>query len=346
MADIARDLGVSVVTVSKALRDASDISAEMKQRVLRRAEELGFRPNLAARSLATRRTYAIGLVVPTLMQSFFAEIATGLARTLHPRGYTLALVNSERDPELEVEEIRQLLSRGVDGIVVATAQPPGSAELFAEVLRAGVALVLVDRRLPELENEVDFVGADNFQVGLMATRHLLEVGRRRIAHIGCQTLWVGIHREQGYRAALEEQGLQSPEGCIAYEHGTPIGGYTAARRLLETAQPLPDAVFCFNDPMASGAMQALLEAGLRIPQDIAVMGAGNMQYADILRVPLSTVDIHCREIGEVAGERLLELLESSGPHAARSFHTPLRLVARESTAPNAQPQAFSAGRAV
>src|ERR1035437_5302199 len=163
MKDIATDLGLSVATISKALRDARDIGREMKVLVRKRCEELHYQPNLAARGLWTSRTMAIGLVVPDLLNSFFAEIAMGVARKLHPCGYTLMLSNSQEDPRLESQEVAQLLARSVDGIILASSQPPQSTRLLRSIQERGVPLVLLDRRFPRIQR--DYVGADNFALG-------------------------------------------------------------------------------------------------------------------------------------------------------------------------------------
>lgn len=328
MKDIARDLGVSAVTVSKALRDAPDIGREMKRLVRQRCKELNFHANLAARSLVTSKTFSVGLVVPDLLHSFFAEIAMGVARKLHPRGYTLVLSNSQEDPALEKREVERLLARSVDGILLASAQPPRGLTVFREIQARNVPLVLLDRRFPRLK--CDFIGADNQELGRMATAHLIAGGCRHVAHVACPQISTGPPRLEGYRAALAGSGFPvSPELVVETENNG-VGGYCAMQRLLQL-RPIPDGVFCFSDNVAAGALKAILEAGLNVPDDVALIGAGNLLYSDFLRVPLSTVDLRCASIGEQAAGLLLERMTRECAVPARTVLMPLTLLVRESS---------------
>jgi LacI family transcriptional regulator len=328
MKDIARDLNVSVVTVSKVLRNHSDIGPATRERVLRRVKELGYQPNWIARSLVTHRTYLVGLVVPDLMHSFFAEVAKGVARALQPRGYHLVLSNSEENPELEAQEVELLLARQVDGLLLASAQRTGHAALFDRLAEQKVPAVLLDRRVPGLD--LSYVGVDDAEVGRMATEHLIERGCRRIAHIRGPEISTGQGRLAGYRRALEKHGLRVPSRYVARGDSADSTGYEAMRRLLALSPP-PDGVFCYNDPVAAGAMKAALECGLRVPQDLAVVGAGNVHYSDLLRVPLSTIDQSSSLIGENAAALLLDLIESNGEGRPRTVLLPPQLVARDSS---------------
>jgi LacI family transcriptional regulator len=330
MKDIAQDLGVSVVTVSKVLRNHSDISAETRERVLKRMKELNYRPNWAARTLVTGRTHSIGLIVPDLLHAFFAEIATGLAHRIRPDGYSLIISSCEEDPALERQEIDLLLSRQVDALVVASAQSTPNA--FDRCEEHNTPCVLIDRRFAGVR--ANYVGVDDDEVGALATGHLIACGCRRIAHIRGPELSPGSGRYHGYLAALNRHGIDiRPEYIVAGRSGDSGGdesGYEAMRRLLET-DPQPDGVFCFNDPIAIGAMKAILEAGLRIPADIKVVGAGNLHYADFLKVPLTTVDQNPAAIGDRAAGLALNLIESDEPHPPRAVVLTPKLVIRDST---------------
>lgn len=327
MKDVASSLGVSVVAISKALRDAPDIGAELKERVRKRCVELDFHPNLLARGLATQRTFSVGLMIPNLSHSFFADIAQGIAGQLHARGYTLALANSEGDPALERKELEGMLARQVDGIILASVQPPNNMSLFRRIRDARIPVVLVDRYFPK--SNLHFVGADDQAIGRMGTAHLIECGRRRIAHIASSKISTGFGRLRGYLAAMSEAGLNVPVGFVA-ETDSGADGYAAMRQLLRL-RPHPDGVFCFNDPAAVGAMQAILENGLAIPGDIALVGAGNMRYSDMLRVPLTTIDLNCSAIGEQAAACLFELMDAGNAVRPQRCLMPLRMVVRESS---------------
>src|SRR5215813_5812824 len=187
--DIARELNVSVMTVSKVVRGCADVGAETRSRVLAKIKELNYQPNWVARSLAARRTFMIGLIVPDLMHSFFAEIAKGVAETIRPLGYDVVICNSEEDGSVESSEVERLLGRQVDGLMIASAQPPSSNDLFERIEARGVPYVLIDRRFTGVH--APYVGADDEEIGRMATQHLIERGCRRIAHIAGRPLTPG-----------------------------------------------------------------------------------------------------------------------------------------------------------
>lgn len=330
MKDIAKDLGVSLMTVSKALRNHSDISEKTRERILKRARQLKYQPNWIARSLVTRRTYMVGLVIPDLMHSFFAEVAKGVARKFEPRGYQVVISNSEESAETEKRQIELLLARNVDGLIVASAEANG--RWLVENLRSRkIPHVLIDRMPRGFQTH--FVGVPDDEVGAMATGCLIEQGCRRIAHIRGPAISTGIGRLRGYRRALAKHGLKAnPEYVVSgqYEDDT---GYEAMRKLLRL-DPRPDGVFCFNDPVAAGAVKAVLGAGLKVPEDIAIIGVGNVHYSDLLRVPLSTIDQGSSTIGETAAELLMECMEAKKPVPPKSVLIPPRLIVRESSRRN------------
>jgi LacI family transcriptional regulator len=328
MKDIARDLGVSLMTVSKALRSHSDISEATKLRVLKRARELNYRPNWIARSLVTRRTYMVGLIIPDLMHSFFAEVAKGIARKFEPLGYQIVISNSEENPDAELREIQVLLDRSVDGIIIAAAQPNVRGELFKTLQARKIPYVVIDRLPAGFEGH--FVGGRDEEIGIMATEHLIEQGCRRIAHLRGPANSTGTGRLRGYRSALAKHQLNASAGYIISGQHEDSTGYEGMRKLLGVS-PRPDGVFCYNDPVAAGAIKAILEAGLKVPNDIAVIGAGNVHYSDLLRVPLSTIDQSSTLIGETAADLLVECIEAKKPVPARRILIPARLIARESS---------------
>ncbi|MGA2116405.1 MAG: LacI family DNA-binding transcriptional regulator [Bryobacteraceae bacterium] len=325
--DIAQELNVSVMTVSKVVRGCADVGSETRSRVLARIKELNYQPNWVARSLAARRTFIVGLVVPDLMNTFFAEIAKGVARAMRPLGYDMVICNSEEDAELEASEIDRLLARQVDGLILASVQPPDTEEVFEKIEARGVPYVLVDRRVSRAS--APYVGADDEAIGRLATAHLIERGCRRIAHIAGPHHPAGVGRLKGYREALAAAGLKTVEKYVerAADDAT---GYEAARRLL-SRDPVPDAIFGYNDPAAAGAMKAILEAGYRIPDEIKVVGAGNMHYSDLLRVPLSTVDQRSTGIGEQAAGILAKAITSKRKRAGGAILIEPTLVIRESS---------------
>lgn len=335
MRDIARDLNVSVITVSKALRNHGDISTATRDRVLQRIHELGYEPNLAARSLATGKSFIMGLIVPDLVHPFFGEIAKGISKVLRSKGYSLLISSSEEDLELERAELDALLARQVDAILLATtfrsATQPGNP--FERITGNKVPLVLLDRAVPGIE--AAFVGVNDEAAGFLATRHLLDRGCRKIAHLAGPDISTGRGRLEGYRRAIESAGLRvCPDYVIPIPSADSRGaenGFELTQRLL-ACNPQPDGIFCFNDEAATGSLRAILNAGLRIPEDIAVIGVGNMTNTDFLKVPLTTIDQNSFEIGRNAALTALELIAVKAETAnSDATLVEVRLIERAST---------------
>ena len=328
LSDIARDLNVSVVTVSKVLRNKGKISSETRRLVLKRAEELNYRPNWIARSLATRRTFTIGLLLPDFTHPFFAEIAKAVADYVRKQGYHLLISYSDEDAAVERSEIESLLTRQVDGLIIASAQSPDQHAFFEAIRERKTPFVLIDRPIPGVA--ASFVGVDDEEIARLATEHLLAQGCRRIAHLRGPHIGLAERRFLGYAKTLEEHGLTPLRQHVVEAGFKDQTGYEAMRALLQTS-PRPDGVFCYNDPIAIGAMKAVAEAGLRVPADVAIVGAGNVHYSDVLAVPLTTVDQQPDEIGRKASELLLEQIGRRQPNKPRKILLPPRLVARDST---------------
>jgi LacI family transcriptional regulator len=328
MLDIARGLNVSVVTVSKVLRNQGKISAATRKRVLKRAKELNYQTNWIARSLVTRRTYTIGLLLPDFTHPFFAEIAKTVAETVRPQEYHVIVSYFEEDPVLEKKEAEALVARQVDGLIMASAQTPDNLELFDTIRQRKIPFVLIDRPIPGIA--ASFVGADNEAIGRIATAHLISQGCRNIAHLRGPGVGIAAARQAGYRNALESHDLKfNPRYVVAASYGDTTG-YEAMRKLLRT-KPIPDGIFCYNDPVAIGAMKAIFDAGLKVPRDIAVVGAGNVHYSDVLAVPLTTVDQGTKQMGKQAAELLMEQIGSKKTLRPRRISIAPRLVVREST---------------
>jgi LacI family transcriptional regulator len=330
MKDIARDLGVSVVTVSKVLRNHSDISAATRKRVLQRMKEVNYQPNPAARTLVTGRTNLIGLIVPDLVHPFFAQMAKGISAKLRAQDYSLIISSSEDDPNMEQREIDQMLARRVDALILASAQ--SSVESLRRMEEQGIPYVLLDRKIPGIN--ANFVGIDDVNAGVMATNHLIEIGCKTIAHIGGSDVSTALDRQTGYSIALAKKGMGlSPEYVVKYGHGDDAGdatGYNSMKQLLRL-NPRPDGVFCCNDPIAMGALRAILDAGLQIPKDVAVVGCGNVHYDDLLRVPLTSIDQHSNGLAGSAAKLVLSIPNRETKAAPKTVLMSARLVVRTSS---------------
>lgn len=331
MKDIARDLGVSAVTVSKVLRNHSDIGPETRARVLRRVAELNYRPNLAARSLVTGRTYMVGLVVPDLLHPFFAQIAEGVNNVVRPKGYHIVLASSEDNPDLERSAIEAFLARQVDVLILAPARSTSAHGAYQRIRQREVPHILVDRRVDGFS--ATFVGSDDVRIGTLATKHLISRGHTRIAHIGALGISTADGRLKGFLRVMARHSLPVPAGYVttvpsADAHGEE-GGYKAMKQLL-ALKPRPQAVFCYNDLTAIGAMKAVLDAGLRIPKDVALMGVANTFQSDMLKVPLTTIEQNSILMGEQAAKLTMKWLTSKVPVKPRQIYVPLKLIVRES----------------
>ena len=330
MKDIASELGLSIVTISKVLRNHPDISVETRERVLAHVRKRDYQPNTLARSLVTGRSFLIGLIVPDLIHPFFAEVAKALSLAIRPAGYSLVISSSEEDPELEAQEIRQLLARQLDALVIASTAMTG--ERFERLDQNDQAYILIDRNFPGSKG--NFVGVDDIAVGRLATQHLIDIGCKHIAHISGRENSTGINRLAGYKQALLANGLPYlPDYVVT---GTSVDAQSVqqgaqAARLLLQRNPLPDGVFCYNDPLAIGAMDAILDAGLSIPNDIALIGCGNLHYDASLRVSLSSVDQHSSMIGERAGQIVLNIVETKKSKIPQHVILQPSLVARASS---------------
>jgi LacI family transcriptional regulator len=327
--DIADELGVSLVTVSKVLRGKTDISEETRDRVLECMKKLNYRPNMLARGLASGRTNTVGLVVPDLVHPFFAEFAKSLSSVLRANKYALILASSEESPEIEIEELQTLALRGVDVLLLASCRT--GLRRRVSVTDGTVPCLLVDRNLSG--TKMSYVGSDDTRAGELATEHLIAIGRKRIAHIGGQHTSPSVDRERGFANVLAKHGRRLPETYVIrnerIEEGGDTVGFHAMQQFLKLRSK-PDAVFCYNDLTAIGAIEAVLENSLRVPEDVAIIGCGNFRYANYLRVPLSTIDQSTAELGRIAGEMALELSRQP-PCAPRSVLLQPSLVIRAST---------------
>jgi LacI family transcriptional regulator len=328
--DIADDLNLSKMTISKVLRGQTDVSAATKARVLQRMKELNYRPNISARNLRTGNTFTIGLVIPSLTSAFFADVARGLMQTARTAGYGVLISCAEEDPEIERHEIELQLSRQVDALIIASVQE--SAEFFTALGQQRAPLILVDRRLPSFA--ASFVGLREQDVGYVAAAHLAEVGCRKLAYLrGPRTASADL-RWSGYRAALTEFDLSFRQDfvvdCGELRRNEYQRGYDAMRRLLE-GRAKPDGVMCYSDVLALGVIDATLARKLRIPEDICVIGCGDQALLREMRVPLSSVNLSGVEVGQKTANLTLRAL--SGREASRNRNLLLspRLVVRRSS---------------
>ena len=299
--DIARALNVSKMTVSRAINNHPEISRQTRARILATAEKMKYRPNQFARALTTNHSYLIGIVVPDLMHSYFAEICRGVESQARPVGYQNLICSTDEEARKEKDEIEALLSR-TDGLIVASALSMSEAKFYRRLLSDGANIVLIDRVLDGLRCSA--VTTDDVEVGRLATEHLIKLGHKKIGHLRGPDVSTSLKRLQGYREAIAKAQLKP----LVRECGfTEADGRTAMQKWIKKGD-LPTAIFAANDPAAIGAMAALTEAGLKVPDDVAFVGAGNIHYGDMLRVPLTTVSWSTAAMGQEAANLLLELI--------------------------------------
>ena len=328
--DIAEELNVSMVTVSKVLRNKPGVGETTRNRVLRLARKLNYRPNLLASSLASGKSYTVGLIVPDLVHTFFAELAKGVSSGLREHFYQLILASAEEEPKQERQEIEHLLARGVDALLIASCQD--NAAGFKSLVSAKIPYVLIDRLLPKLD--AFFVGTDDVAAGRIATEHLIRLGRQRIAHIGGEKMSTSVGRLNGYKEALAGNHIPFRPEYVAVrskleEVGIQVG--TSAMSDLLKLKKRPDAVFCYNDLTAIGAIHCLLANGLRVPEDVAVIGCGNLRLSSYLEVPLSSIDQSAHRQGFEAAGLALSLIAGKQKHGATHLLVEPKLIPRDST---------------
>jgi len=305
--DIARVAGVSHPTVSRALRNSQLVNPETAERIQRIAREMGYLPSAVARSLVTRRTETIGVVVTNIADPFVAGVVAGIEDVANQHGYSVFLRNSNADPEREVKVVQSFHERRVDGIVV-TASRVGA--LYIPMLaRLKVPIVLIDNQHPG--EFVHSVMIDNIPASRQATQHLIHLGHRRIAYLGDQFGFQSdTDRFNGYRQALQRADLPFLPELVVHGNGGADGAIRAMNTLLVLTEK-PTAVFCYNDMSALGALRAIYDHGLRVPEDMSLVGFDDLPIASYMFPRLTTVRQPKEEMGRIAMQSLLKILEGT-----------------------------------
>ncbi len=306
---IAAKLGISAMTVSRALNGRPNVRKKTRDRVLTAAKKYGYTPNHIARSLALRRTETIGVVVPEISHSFFPEVIRGIEDAAYSAGYHLILTHSAEDDSREKDAIMTLQSKRVDGLLISTAQTVTDHSTYKETIAQGVPIVFFDRVVQNIG--ATCVSIDDEECCAIVTEHLIGHGYKAIAHLsGPPTVSIGKARMKGYRRALARYGLAVRRDLIVQSGFHEKGGYLAMEKLLQLpAHDRPDAVVAVNDPAAFGAMKAIQEHRLRIPQDIAIVGMSDDVRAELVVSPLTTIKQPAYEIGKAAAEALIAVIE-------------------------------------
>ncbi len=335
MREIAAELGVSTTTISKVLNNHADIGKETRARVLERVAQLGYQPNAVARSLTLRRTHTLGVVVPHLLHSFFTEVVTAIEGFVSAKGYGLLVCNLAGDPEKERRQLEMLLQRQVDGVILASSAPDSNADLLGRLANQNKGLVLVDRD-DHARLACHRVLTDDAEVGRLAAAHLADLGHRRIAPVHVRGLSHSTRREEGFKQEMARRGLEVLQAWTVSGTSLENGGSEGLKQRLADA-PDVTGLFVMNDPGGIGAMKAVWAAGRRVPDDISIVGAGDIALGEMLRVPLTTVGWSRQEMGEAAARLILDQLERSPSGPFERHVVPPSLIVRASTAPAAAP---------
>jgi LacI family transcriptional regulator len=323
IADVARHAGVSKTTVSHVLSRKRPVSSLTRTRVEAAIRELGYRPDGVARSLRTRTSNMVALIIPDITNPFYPVLARGLEDGLGGTTYRSLICNTDRHPEREVEFLGDVGDRGVDGIVLDSFTLTG--EQLAELVPPGVSLVRIGTTVID-DPGFDTVHADDERGAYDATVHLLRRPSRRVAMVQGPP-GAAARRNEGYARALRSAGLADPELVVSGQW-TRHGGAAAMRRLLALPDP-PQAVFCANDLMAFGVLDAAREAGLDVPGDLAVAGFDDIEAAAMTHPPLTTVSNPAYETGLLAGTLLKERMLGVYRGEPRTVTLPCRLIRRD-----------------
>ena len=308
--DIASALQVSKSTVSRALQGHSDINVNTRKAVLEMAHQLDYQPNLLALGLAKSRSYTIGIIVPEFINSFFPYIIIGAQQVANPAGYHVIICQSNESLETEIANTNVLMSSRVDGVVASVTAETKNLDHFQKFQRAGIPVVMFNRICDGLN--LSKVLVDDYDGAYRGVEHLIQQGCRRIAHLGGpQNLQIGRQRLKGYLDAMRDYGLPVQDELIVYYNLTRSNAGPAAQQLLELPSP-PDGIFAVNDPAGIETILVAKSKGLRIPEDVAIVGFSNEPTSALIEPGLTTLAQPLDEIGKTTVQLLLSEIEADG----------------------------------
>jgi LacI family transcriptional regulator len=316
------------MTVSRVINDSGYVSPEARARVQGAIAELGYMPNVLARQLRSKRTKTIALVLTDIANPFFTTIARGVEDAARDQGYAVMFCNTDESETEEMEYVRVLIQRQVDGVLLVPATD--SSASLQLLNKHGLPVVVLDRRLTA--GCVDEVRTDSEAGAYVVVRHLLDLGHRRIAVLtGPETVSTAVDRVAGYRRAMAEEGLRPDDGLVVFGGYNEASGYEMTRLIL-AAEPRPTAIFAANNFIAFGAIGALREAGLRAPEDMSIAVFDDLPPGWVFDPFLTVVSQPAYEIGKQAAELMLERLAGKAPAEPRTIVLPSELIIRRSTA--------------
>jgi DNA-binding LacI/PurR family transcriptional regulator len=306
--DIAQQLGISISTVSRALRGMPEVNSETREAVMKLSQEVDYEPNMLATSLLRRQSNLIGVVVPN-MDYFIATAVKGMDEAALEAGYTVVVCQSNESYGREVANVQRLLQSHVDGFIVSLSSETQNTDHFKRITKKNIPLIFFDRDCSDFE--APKILLDNYEGAFQAVKHLLENGYKRIAYLGAKkNLSISNIREQGYRDAIKEFGLEINESLIIHGDFDQTYAYKTTLELLQNAENKPDAFFTISDKLAVGSFIAIKELGLNIPRDIGLVGFNDEPIMSLLTPPISSVFQPAFEMGKLAVKLFIEQIHS------------------------------------
>lgn len=298
------------MTVSRVINNKANVDAKTRERVLAKAKSMGYTPNHVAKSLVSQKTQTIGVVIPEIHHVFFSEVISGIEAVVYENDYQLFLTNSAEDAEREKNVIEALRSKRVDGILISCAENSEDFEYYKKLIKSGLNIVFFDRCVENVG--ASCVSVDDENSSYLITKHLIDHGYKKIAHLsGPENLSVGRERLRGYKRALEENQLPFKNQWVVKSGFREDGGYKAMNEIFELSRSeWPRAVVAINDPAAIGAMKAISERKLSIPDEIAIVGFSDDIRAELMPCPLTTVEQPAFALGKKAAEKLIRSIEN------------------------------------
>jgi len=327
--DIANALKISTATVSRALADRWDVNPNTKKLVQAEAERQNYKPNPIALRLQNKRSKTIGLIVPEFRSSFFSNIIAGIQQALDEAGFQLLITQSNESSENEERNIKLLENNMVEGILISLVKEGINNEHYQNLIDSGIPLVFFNRVCTKIEAPKVII--DDYKMAFFATEHLIYNKFKKIIHFsGPDELSVSRERKRGFLDAMKKHKLTIDNSSVVEAGIFSDKGYDVMKILIDTSN-LPDAIFCFNDPTALGALKAIKEAGIRCPEDIALVGFSETEIAQLVEPPLTSIQQPTFEMGETAAKLLLEQITMATPPAPRTVSLTAKLNIRKSS---------------
>lgn len=331
MKEIAKKLGVSVSTISRALQDSPELHPETKRKIVEMAKEMNYQPNLLAQSLRISRTKTLGVIVPEIISHFFGSCVSGIQDTANSRGYNVMICQSNESIEQEKANIKSLVSSQVDGLLISLSRETNHYEHLYELYDREIPFVLFDRVNEDIP--VSKITFNDVGGAYQVTKYLLETGCRRIMYVsGPEDLYISKKRKEGYLRALSEYGLGEEADLIKITDLTHEGNVRAAEEIA-AMNPRPEAVFCMIDPLAVDVLTVWKSMGIKIPEDISLAGFTNNPTSAVVEPPLTTVSQPGYEMGKLSVTHLLDQLDGVASDDPISIVLETTLVPRKSTKP-------------